>query len=600
MIGASAVQCLVVASFALARKRTRLKWLAGNCLAGAGYALGCFLSASYWLPLTARWYSGVVGYSMAALYFSTVIHFLNLTFHRKPAHWERWVHALLYLMAILVWIPGVIFRWGEIRTWEFAWTTYSFPEATPFVWPAGIVMFAGVFTFCFVLFSTTTRPLQIAGLLFAACAAHDVFVCLGTLQVTWLAALGTLVFLAVLSQREARNWASEANLLTELKSDLEASVQERSAELAASRDELAKSERMASLGRLAASVGHEINNPLTYVICNLELLRIQLGENHPSVEDALEGAQRIARIVKELRILSKPSDQLNQVLVDLRGIVATARKTVQHQLTSDVQLQVNADSPYFVYGDPDRLTQLLVNLLSNAIAAVQGHGKHGVIQVGVQNRGHDVVVTVADNGCGIPEEVQSRLFEPFYSLKPEGLGLGLAISRMIVEDAHGKMSFTSEVNEGTTFEIHLPRSVDSPDEPASPVAIEEIEKPRVDGKILIVDDEPAVLASFRRMLHDYDVVVASNGAEALRVIDEEDLEFVFCDIVMPDISGIEVLKRLMRQDMTGIRRFVLMSGGDRSLTYDSEVFEGIPFLQKPFTLADIYRVLGQSQRAVIN
>ncbi len=587
MIGASVVQCMVVGSFALARRKPRLKWLAANCVAGAGYSLGCFLSASDWLPSQFRWFSGPVGYSMAAFYFSTVICFLNITLNRQPAKWERWAHISLCLMAALVWVPGTVFVAGEIRTWEYAWTTYSFPVATNLVWLAGPVMFAGVFMFANVLWNCP-RVLQVAGLFFATCAGVDVLNCMGIVHLTWFAALGTLVFLAVLSQREANVWATEANLLTELKLHLEDRVAERSAELAASRDELAKHERLASLGRLAASVGHEINNPLTYVLCNLEMLRMKYDDD-PAIDDAIDGASRIARIVAELAILSRPSNEEDCGVFDLKDVVNTAAKTVQHKLTDLRTMEINCSPDCYVEGDADRLTQLVVNLLSNALSSLSAV-EPGTVKVSTSVSGEHVVLVVQDDGCGIPESVQTQIFEPFVTTKSEGIGLGLAISRVIVNESGGRMTFDSKVGVGTRFEVQLPLSKRGvlPADDSKPA---NLEAGNIGGRVLVVDDEPAVLTSFERMLEGCRVTTVSDGNEAMWLIDEEHFDVVFCDIVMPGLTGIEILEQLQRKGSMDRIKFVLMSGGNPNRRASIERWGTAQFLQKPFSVADVHQLV---------
>lgn len=587
MIGASAVQCLVVASFALARSSVRLKWLAANCLAGAGYSFGCFLSASDWLPTYIRWCSGPVGYSMAALYFSTIIHFLNLTLDRKPDRWEHWSHLALYIMAVLVWIPGVVFRMGEIRTWEYVWTSHAFPQPTHLIWPAGVVMFCGVGTFVFVILKCSLS-FRLSGLFFALCAASDVLNCVGIVHLTWFAALGTLVFLGVLSQREGRKWADEANLLTELKRNLEDRVAQRSAELATSRDELAKHERLASLGRVAASIGHEINNPLTYVICNLEVLRMKYGDSDPGVEDAFEGAKRIARIVEELRVLTRPVAPGDRQVVDMAFVVETAAKTVQHMVASNMRLEVEAMPGCFVRGDSDRLTQVIVNLLSNAIASLpEDDGIVRRVEATTRLASNTVVVVIRDEGRGIPAAVQERLFEPFFTTKSDGLGLGLAISNVIVNEVGGEMKFSSEAGKGSVFELRFPEC-DATDE--LPIEMESYCE-EVAGRILVVDDEPAVLSSFRRILRNCDVTTEVDGREALRLLEEQDFDIVFCDIVMPGISGLELLERVRENGSTNAKKFVLMSGGNPDGEMDSCLLEQTPFLRKPFSMSDVHRLI---------
>lgn len=589
MIGASAVQCLAVTAFASARSQTRLKWLALNCFAAAGYSLGCLLSVSESFSQMAHWCAGPMGYSMAAIYFSSIIRFFDITFERKPWHWERVVHRSLHLMALLVWIPGLVFTADfAVRQWEFIGTTYSFPVGTSFIWIAGLVMFAGVFSFIAAI-RQCSLPLQLSGTFFGSCAAIDVLVFLGAWEFTWCAALGTMVFLTVLTLREARTWAAEANQLSDLKQNLEKKVEQRSAELAASLEKLNEHNRLASLGRLAASIGHEINNPLTYVICNLELLQQRIEGEDVAIGHTLEGASRIARIVKELHILSRPVDESAFRSVDLAAIASTAAQTVQHHVTDLKQLELHCDQNCFVWGNPDRLTQLFVNLLTNSLGALPEDGITRMVRVHIYREKGETIAIVRDSGHGIPEEIQPRLFEPFFSTKDNSLGLGLAICRLIVDEANGELTFGSKPGKGTTFRVAFPEHSGKPES--------EVESPRIDsppetkGRILVIDDEPAVLSSFKGMLPKSELVTISDAHAALELMLKEQFDVVFCDVVMPGISGIELWKHLQDRGRIESTKFILMSGGSpKHYEFKHRTLEAV-FLQKPFRVAEIYDLL---------
>jgi PAS domain S-box-containing protein len=248
-------------------------------------------------------------------------------------------------------------------------------------------------------------------------------------------------------------------------------------------DALHREERMAMLGSLSAGVAHEINNPLGFIKSNLQFLlrgmeralargdlpaglREEMAEAVASMQDNMMGVERIERIVKSLRQLAKPSTRAQPV--QLNGVVESALVLASNRTRNSIEVQADLqpDLP-LVLGGADELGQVLLNLVLNAADAVPSPG--GRIVVRTRREGDQVVVTVADNGPGIPRPVQERMFTPFYTTKQHGTGLGLAISRRIIEDHHGALRFTTAPGAGTTFTLSLPvLAADAPPVPEAP------------------------------------------------------------------------------------------------------------------------------------
>ncbi|MHB8585823.1 MAG: ATP-binding protein [Thermoplasmatota archaeon] len=235
-------------------------------------------------------------------------------------------------------------------------------------------------------------------------------------------------------------------------------------------DLLVSAEKLAAIGSLAAGVAHEINNPLAFIKGNEQLTQDILVElqSDPEASDALKkqmreisdsigvnltGITRIERIVASLRQFAKPS--VERQPVDLNGVVESTLILSANKTKNLVQIEkaLTEDLPK-VLGNADELGQVVLNILMNALEASPVNG--GVIHVRTYVQAGDVIAEVADNGRGIPPEVQKRLFDPFFTTKKNGTGLGLAISQRLVTDHGGSLEYKTVPNEGTVFRIRLP------------------------------------------------------------------------------------------------------------------------------------------------
>jgi len=237
----------------------------------------------------------------------------------------------------------------------------------------------------------------------------------------------------------------------------------------ATRRRLAAADRMAALGTLASGIAHEINNPLTYVIANLQTLAERLPASSDRamrdlgeiVSDALDGADRIRRLVRQVQMVSPGQHAERLTSVALRVALGRAVALTENQLRHRARLLCDLDQDAYVRGDADRIEQLFVNLLLNAAQAIpEGSAGTNRVRVGVrtlpgQNR---ALVEIEDSGVGIPIAVQERVFQPFFTTKPigQGTGLGLSICRGIVTALGGQISFQSDGSTGTTFRVELP------------------------------------------------------------------------------------------------------------------------------------------------
>ncbi|HWB80725.1 MAG TPA: ATP-binding protein, partial [Nannocystaceae bacterium] len=374
------------------------------------------------------------------------------------------------------------------------------------------------------------------------------------------------------------------------------------------RTDLQRAERLASVGSLAAGVAHEINNPLAYVLANLELLaeglvKGELGSVDRErlselVEGCRDGANRVRRIVGDLGAFARQHEQETGP-VDLHRTIDTAIGLADNQIRHRGRLVRAYGPPVNVRAHEGRLTQVLVNLLINAAQALPEGGTSDEQSITVVTEPIDegqVAIAITDTGSGIDPVMLDKIFEPFFTTKPqgEGTGLGLSICHGIIESFGGRIEVSSTLGLGSTFRIVMPR-VGVPAAPDQlPTRREQalLERartgPRARLRILVIDDEPLIGESVARTLDGHHVRVAHTGGEAIACCDRDDYDLVLCDLMMPEVSGMDVYDIVRRHRPELAPRFVFMTGG--AFTPKAKSFlEGFAgeLLTKPFALADL-------------
>lgn len=230
-------------------------------------------------------------------------------------------------------------------------------------------------------------------------------------------------------------------------------------ELRLAQKQLLQSEKLATIGQMAAGIAHELNTPLTYIMGNLELLQAQeLGDSQREMlKSVARGAERIKSLAQSLLAFSRPSQE-ELMPITPNDVIDRSLELCHYQiLKGGVKLvkQLAPDLPR-IMGVSNQLEMALINLVVNAIHAMDAGGGTLTVTSGLTEGA--VEIAVADTGCGIPEDIQPSIFEPFFSTKPEGKGTGLGLSTvlMVVERHKGRIEFTTKKNEGTTFRITLP------------------------------------------------------------------------------------------------------------------------------------------------
>lgn len=264
--------------------------------------------------------------------------------------------------------------------------------------------------------------------------------------------------LVVRDMREAKRCIEEARAATNAARAKTRELQEANAELKRLQAELVQAAKMSSLGRLAAGVAHELNNPLGGILLYTDLLLEDIPQDDPrraNVEKIAEQTSRCRQTVRGLLDFGRPAKSTARP-VDVNAVLRSALSVLEGQeMFHNIELQWALAEPLpHLMGDPVQLQQAFTNIVLNAVDSITGSGRL-TVRTSPAEDGKGVVVSITDTGCGIPEEHREHLFEPFFTMKEHGTGLGLSITYGIVERHNGGIEVVSEVGKGTTFLVTL-------------------------------------------------------------------------------------------------------------------------------------------------
>jgi two-component system cell cycle sensor histidine kinase/response regulator CckA len=373
-------------------------------------------------------------------------------------------------------------------------------------------------------------------------------------------------------------------------------------------------DRMASIGTLAAGVVHGINNPLSYVIANLEYVKRLLANGpdalEPSafvelgdvLEDSLDGAERVRRIVSDLGSFSQPF-RARVLAVDLERVTERALRIAANEIRHRARIVRQFGGIVAAQGTEAKLEQVILSVLINAAHSIEpGAVDRNAITVRTLLDQHGrPTLEIEDTGCGIARENLSRIFDPFFTTKPVGVGagLGLSVAHRIVSELDGEIHVESVHGQGTkiilTFQAAaLAASPEPILESVPPLATE-----RLRARVLVIDDEPAILRAFRRVLYGHEVVVASSGLDAMhKLADGAPYDAIFCDVMMPEMSGVEVYQRIAERYAGEEHKVVFMTGGAFAEPA-AQFIEAVsnPKLKKPFTGASVRALVAAIARS---
>ena len=367
---------------------------------------------------------------------------------------------------------------------------------------------------------------------------------------------------------------------------------------------LRHTEKLAAMGSLLAGVAHELNNPLSVILGQAEMMRRTAGSGPlaQKADQIAQAAGRCASIVGNFLALARQRPPERRK-VALNEVVREVLDVVTYPLRMDgvdVVLDLDPELPVLV-GDPHQLHQVVLNLMTNAQDAMRGRDgpRMMVVATGFDESAERVSLEVSDTGPGIPDDVRSRLFEPFFTTKPpgQGTGLGLSLCQGIVENHGGRISAESEEGKGALFRVELPLELRRDAEQEAGAGAEAQQK---GGKILVVDDEAHVAGVLAEMLavDGHRIDVAPNGALALDRLRQGTYDLVLSDIRMPELDGLGLYQEVRRLHPEMARRFVFLTG-DRLSTETGKFLAtaGAPSLGKPFHLDEVLSVVRRMLQA---
>ncbi|WP_434588959.1 response regulator [Pseudomonas sp. R4-83] len=395
---------------------------------------------------------------------------------------------------------------------------------------------------------------------------------------------------------------SERRLQSTLET-LEQQVEERTAQLRHNEEALRQSQKMEAVGQLTGGIAHDFNNMLTGIIGSLELIRRRLARGRTEDLDSLidlgvTSANRAAGLTHRLLAFSR-RQSLDSKAVQMNTLVLSMGELLQRSLNESIQLEMRLDENLWVAeADPNQLESALLNLVINARDAMPDGGKL-VVETSNQvlhrdfteaysnlEPGDYVMLSVTDNGCGMPQSVISRAFDPFFTTKPIGQGTGLGLSMIygFSKQSRGHVSIDSEIDQGTTVKLYLPRFrgeelvVDDPNVEHSPDALE-------GETVLIVEDDPAVRVLVCAVLSElgYAYVEAGDADTALPILNStQRIDLLVSDVGLPGMNGRQ-LAEVGRQYRPGLKVLFITGYAEHAAVRGGFLDSGMQMITKPFT-----------------
>ncbi len=361
-------------------------------------------------------------------------------------------------------------------------------------------------------------------------------------------------------------------------------------ELRRQSEALHQSEKLAALGSMLAGVAHELNNPLSIVVGYSGMLH-ELAGDEPTrrrTGEIARAADRCARIVRTFLAMarSRPAEPRDIAVGEL---IDQALELGAYGLRANgIEVEHRQGDALRIHADGDQIHQVLMNVIVNAQQAMMEVDPPRRLSIATRTEAGRAVIEIADTGPGIPPAIAARVFEPFFTTKPQGAGtgIGLAVSRSIVEAHGGEMEILAAEGGGALCRIRLPLAAGPSAAPEAPEPAPA--PPPARGRLLVVDDEPAIAAYIAEALagEGIDVVAAACGEEAIGLAGAGGFDAVLTDLRMPDMSGIRLAGRLVAMDPRLAGRILLMTG-DTLHSAGGELPDGIAVLDKPLDLATL-------------
>ena len=381
----------------------------------------------------------------------------------------------------------------------------------------------------------------------------------------------------------------------------------RERELTLAQDALRQAQKMEAVGQLTGGIAHDFNNMLAVVMGSLDLLNRRIGQDDPRarryVEAAAEGAKRAANLTQRLLAFSR-QQPLRPESIDANKLVSGMSDLLRHSIGADIRLEtVLAGGLWRVDADPNQLESVILNLGVNARDAMPEGGKltietqnahldsrYVATEMGVP-AGQYVLIAITDTGTGMAPDVMAKAFDPFFTTKEVGKGTGLGLSQVygFVKQSGGHVKIYSEIGQGTSIKIYMPRASEGEGEVETGEADVELLAGDERDVILVVDDEPAVrqFSCDALMELGYRVLEAENAAMALTLLQANpDISLLFTDIVMPDTNGRKLADaaQKIRPDL----KILYTTGYTRNaVVHNGIVDKGVELIGKPFTIDEL-------------
>ena len=388
---------------------------------------------------------------------------------------------------------------------------------------------------------------------------------------------------------------------------------------------IARNERLANIGMLAAGVAHEINNPLAFVISNLNVMReyarelgalVKQARQNPTpadasdehtpqtldpdfllsdldalIQESVEGANRMHGIVRNLRSFAHQSGNAQEE-VEVHAAVESTLNLLSGEIIGNTTIVREILAVSAVRGDRGKLNQVFLNLIVNALHAIPSD-RDGRVVVRLVQDASEVVFSVQDNGTGIPDSVLPHIFEPFYTTKESGrgTGLGLTLVEDIVHQHGGTIGVETKVGVGTTMTVRLPARSTLP-MPA--IVVQSAPSDEPPGVAIFIDDERFLLNAFKRAFTRVaDVHLAQGGEEGIALLSElPHIDVVFCDLLMPRTSGIEVHAWIKANRPELLERFVVLTAGASEERYRMFLESAdLKVITKPFSVHEVSELI---------
>jgi PAS domain S-box-containing protein len=364
--------------------------------------------------------------------------------------------------------------------------------------------------------------------------------------------------------------------------------------------QLAQSQKMEAVGRLAGGVAHDFNNVLQTILGRAQAVLRRLPARDPlrrQVAEIQKAGRRAASLTRQLLAVSR-TQVLNPKLVDLNAVLRETAKMLRPLIGEDIRFRMELEPELGrVKVDTDKIVQVVLNLVVNARDAMPRGGELVIEtanapleEAGQTGAGAPaVLLSVSDTGSGMDEKTRSRIFEPYFTTKGEkGTGLGLSTVYGIVEQSGGRIQVDSEPGRGSRFAVYLPRAEGQPEPMVVPQG-RRVPRPQPRGRVLLVEDDAAARHALEEFLREegYTVLTAGTGDEAERLYRKSDpIDVVVTDTVMPRMSGPELVERL-RTWQPGVRVIFMSGHTPETVLRHGGIGAGTAFLQKPFDVEDL-------------